>query len=60
MEPEYATMRDVIEDCIIDLMREHGPDGHTDGSDIIARWVEDIMDGDSPYEALRRYLPRSN
>lgn len=34
-----------IENIIIDIMLNDGPDGHCDGSDIIAGFVKALLDG---------------
>ena len=34
-----------IEDAIVDIMINDGPDGHCDGSGVIARFVVALMDG---------------
>lgn len=34
-----------IENVIMDIMVNDGPDRHTDGSDILADFIESILDG---------------
>jgi hypothetical protein len=38
-KPKKKTEFDRICDHVEDIMREHGPDGHTDGSGIITRYI---------------------
>ena len=46
--------RDEIEDAIIDILRRDGPDGHIDGYEIIADYVEAVLEGRAG-EWLRKY-----
>lgn len=38
--------REEIEDAVVDIMLGDGPDGHCDGSDIIADFIVALLNGD--------------
>lgn len=41
-----------LEDAVMHLMWDFGPDGHSDGSDIIASFIERLLAGQPVKQAL--------
>lgn len=51
--------KETIDNAICDLLRVYGPDGHIDGSEKIAEFVFNLLNGDSFDQSLEKVLPRS-
>jgi hypothetical protein len=51
--------RDDIEFIIVEIMTHHGPDGHTDGCDVITDFIVDLQKGNQQVW-IDKYLPKKN
>ncbi len=51
--------RDDIEFIIVEIMTHHGPDGHTDGCDVITDFIVDLQNGNQQVW-IDKYLPQKN
>lgn len=47
-----------IDNIICDILINDGPDGHTDGSEIITNFIESILDGNSE-EWIKNYFSKN-
>lgn len=45
--------KEEIEDIVIDIMAEDGPDGHTDGSDVITAFIVELLNEKGKEWALK-------
>ena len=45
--------KEEIEDIVMDIMIEDGPDAHTDGSDVITNFILELVNGKGKEWALK-------
>ena len=43
-----------IDDAVCHLMFTYGPDGHNDGHEMITLFIEHLMSGSTPQQALKK------
>lgn len=52
--------KETIEDIIKDIMINDGPDGHCDGANIIADFVESLLNGKGKEWAKEHFINKDN